>query len=93
MLRRAGGDAGKTYVPTAWSAAGKAEPMFVVKTGEPPHGAAVVTVEYDGATYYVPRDASAGRSMQALSLLAQLIGLHKNAAELPTTTSVRVINP
>jgi hypothetical protein len=83
----------KTYVPTAWADDAHAEPMFVMKTGEPAPGQAVVQVEYEGSTYYVPRDASAGRSMQSLSLLAQLIGLQKNAAELPTTTSVRVMNP
>lgn len=87
------GDAEKTYIPTAWAGDDHPEPIFVIKAGEPMSGQAVVQVEYEGSTYYVPRGASAGRSMQSLSLLAQLIGLQKNAAELPTTTSVRVINP
>lgn len=81
------------YVARAWTSEDRAEPMFVVRRGEPASGAAVVSVEYEGVFYYIPRGEAAGRSMQALSLLAQLIGLHKNAAELPTTTSVRVINP
>ena len=93
QLDAPGGERGTPYVPLAWAGGDHAEPIFVLKTGEPASGAAVVQVEYEGATYYIPRDRAGGRSMQALSLLAQLIGLQKNAAELPTTTSVRVINP
>jgi len=94
QLQGAYGDARQTYVPQAWAGEIHAEPIFVLKTGDPGPEGAVIRVEYENVTYYVPRDsAAAGRSMQALSLLAQLIGLQKNAAELPTTTSVRVMNP
>jgi hypothetical protein len=93
QLQGAYGDAKQAYVPQAWAGEDHAEPMFVLKAGDPGDGEAVVKVEYEDVTYYVPRDAAGGRSMQALSLLAQLIGLQKNAAELPTTTSVRVMNP
>lgn len=93
QLQGAHGDPRQTYVPQTWPGEHVPESLFVVKTGEPKAGEAVITIEYEDVTYYVPRDPAAGRSMQALSLLAQLIGLHKNAAELPTTSSVRVINP
>lgn len=93
QLAGPGGVDAPRRVPRAWTSEDRAEAMFVVRRGDPAPGAAVVRVEYEGSVYYIPRGEKAGRSMQALSLLAQLIGLHKNAAELPTTTSVRVINP
>jgi hypothetical protein len=84
---------GQPYHPSAWFGANRTEPMFVLRTGRPGNAEPSVKVEHEGETYYVPGGAEAGRSMHALSLVAQLIGLHKNAAEMPTTMSVRVINP
>ena len=81
------------YTPLVWFGEGESEPLFVLKHGPPQDKEAVVTVEHEGETYYVPTGPEAGRSMHALSLVAQLIGLYKNAAELPTTTSVRILNP
>lgn len=81
------------YTPRAWLGEHESEPMFVLKRGVPRDGEATVTVEHEGTTYYIPSGAEGGRSMHALSLVAQLIGLYKNAAELPTTTSVRILNP
>jgi hypothetical protein len=86
-------DPGHPYAPEVWLSPNHAEPMFVLERGSPQEEGAVVRVEHEGETYYVPAGEAGGRSMHALSVVSQLIGLQKNAAELPTTTSVRVIGP
>lgn len=57
-----------------------------------------VTVDYEGFTYGIPQDPPADsndqctdRSMQALSLVAQLIGLHKSVEQMPVTKTVNVV--
>ncbi len=56
-----------------------------------------VKVKYKGVTYGVPSsgkwlNATAGRSSQVLSLIQQMLNLHRSAEDLPTTPSVRVLN-
>lgn len=49
-------------------------------------------VQHDGSSYGIPRAQElAGRSMNVLSLISQIIGMQKNATELPQSTTVRVI--
>jgi hypothetical protein len=88
----------------AWGQDERAETwgLFVAIQGTPP-AHSPVDVDYDGDTYYVPSacddTTSCGdpqlrhRSLQVLSLLNQIWGLQKEAAELPVTPTVTVINP
>ena len=76
-------------------------PLFVVRRNDsraktPAH----VALDFMGLTYYIPAKADAdhvdldrdpGRSMQSLSLLAQLLALHKSAKDLPTTLPVTLV--
>lgn len=65
-------------------------PLFVGVANYP--GDAVVTVEYDGVRYSIPRDEErAGRSMHCLSLVSQILALHKSSTELPTTSAVTLV--
>lgn len=56
-----------------------------------------VSVDYEGTRYIIPGDPTpddgrcTDRSMHVLSLVSQLIGLHKKSSEAPTTTTVSVI--
>jgi len=66
------------------------EPLFVLsKNPNQSEMGAILEVEYEGDKYVIPRNA--GRSMHVLSLIHQLIGLQKKAADLPATTTVRII--
>jgi hypothetical protein len=68
----------------------KPEPLFVLRKNPGQSGtAAAVQVEYEGDAYAIPENG--GRSMHVLSLVQQLIGLHKKAADLPATTTVRIL--
>lgn len=50
-----------------------------------------IAINYDGATYSVPRRGS-GRSTHVLSLMTQMIGLQNKVTEAPVTGSVRLAN-
>jgi hypothetical protein len=65
-------------------------PLFVVRKARNDEKAQI-SVEYDGTTYIIPAASDAGRSMQAISLVSQLIALHKSAEELPSTRAVTLI--
>jgi hypothetical protein len=65
--------------------------LFVLRSGEPVGEAAAVTVAYDGKTYWIPAGNAGGQSMHALSLISQVIGLQKKATDLPTSTTVRLV--
>ena len=77
------------------------EPLFVLRErlgGDTAR--AYVTVEHDGRTFYIPHNGEldandpnspAGRSMQALGFVSQLIALQKNADELPKTGTVTLV--
>ena len=71
------------YVPTLGS---KERPFLKVVNGRP-RGGAAVKVSHEGETYAIPR-ADAGRSMHVLSLVSLILGLHREAKELPTTPTV-----
>ncbi len=82
---------GKPYVPTTWLTRDSTQPIFVLEhsTFKP---SAAIAVQHEGEWYSVPRRGDGGgRSMQALTLVSQLIGLHKDAADLPASNSVRII--
>jgi hypothetical protein len=64
-------------------------PLFVVRASEA--GGEVAVPYLDGKTYSIPSEG-AGRSMTALSLLTQIFALSRQAAELPSTSTVNVIN-
>ena len=67
------------------------EPLFVLRDlsgGFDSAGA--VKVEYDGRTYGVPPEPN-GRSMHALALISSLIGLNRNSAEIPQSTTIRLL--
>jgi hypothetical protein len=51
-----------------------------------------LSVDYRGNTFAIPADQEeAGRSMQVIWLVSQLLALHKSAEELPTTQAVTVV--
>lgn len=68
------------------------EPLFVVTTiSRDEERNSALFVQYAGETYAIPsRKDKGGRSMHALSLVSQIIGMQKNATELPQSTTVRI---
>lgn len=65
---------------------------FLRVTRGRPKGASAVKVTHEGETYAIPRDRDeAGRSMQVLSLVSLIFGLHREAEELPTTPTVTLV--
>lgn len=50
----------------------------------------VIAASLDGARYWIPRNR-AGRSLQVLTLVEQLLNLQKSADARPTTQTVRVV--
>jgi hypothetical protein len=86
----------KRYVPRVITRDDPVDPfeeIFVLKTRAEAHDLrAAISVDYDGESYVVPdRESGGGRSMHVLSLVTQLIGLQKEAGELPFTGTVRVV--
>ncbi len=66
------------------------ENLFVLDPEVAP--GAHLTVWYDGKLYAVPVDkARAGRTLQVLELVKQLLALHTSAKNLPQTTVISVI--
>jgi hypothetical protein len=64
--------------------------LFMLDRGPAPD--AILTVDYDGETYSVPRDpVRAGRTMQVLELVKQLLALNTSSKQLPQTTVISVI--
>ena len=52
----------------------------------------VISVDYNNRTWYVPtKDKKDGRTKTVLALVLQLLGLHKESKELPTTTAVETV--
>ncbi len=56
-----------------------------------------VTVEFKGKRYVIPSsgadlNATAGRSSQVVTLVQQMLNLHRSAKDLPSTPLVRVLN-
>jgi len=50
------------------------------------------SVRYDGDTFSIPK-GGCHRSMQALSLVSIILGLHRRATDLPRTSTVNVVGP
>ncbi|MEO0424152.1 MAG: hypothetical protein AAF184_17570 [Pseudomonadota bacterium] len=64
-------------------------PIFVVRSGSAnKFNGELVSGVLNGERWYVPTDA--GRSMQVLSLIDQLVNLNKASETLPTPTFIRV---
>ena len=85
-----GDSEGVRYTPTTRinPLEGPAVPIFKVHAGALPE--AFVSVAFDGAEYSVvslPGD----RSSHSLTLVSQLVGLQKEASELPITAPIHVI--
>lgn len=66
-------------------------PLFVVRRSATPPVNAALSVEYEGQWYYIPSGPEGGRSMHVLSLINQILSLHKSRGELPTTSAVTVV--
>lgn len=66
-------------------------PLFVVRSSATPPLSAALSVEYEGKWYYIPSGAEGGRSMHVLSLVNQILSLHKSRTELPSTSAVTVV--
>ncbi len=65
-------------------------PLFVLNRGKPSEHA--IEVDHEGETYWIPTEsAQAGRSLHLLSLVTQLIGLQKSATDLPTSSTVQLV--
>jgi hypothetical protein len=67
------------------------ENFFVLDTG--PNVGSFFSVEYDGNTYSIPADPSrAGRTLQVLELVKQLLALNTSAKQLPSTTVISIVS-
>ncbi len=68
----------------------RCENLFVVDKNA--MGDAFFSVTYDGVSYSVPRDPQrAGRTLQVLELVKQLLALHTSAKELPQSGIISVV--
>jgi hypothetical protein len=65
------------------------EPLFVVHEGRTSRSAVSTTLM--GRSYFVPANlAERGRTTQVIALLQQLMNIHKNSDQRPTTVPVRL---
>ena len=87
----------QTLIPTI-SENGKKIPLFWATLGDTGCSSIDLSVEHRGQTYKIPGVSPShttapcnNRSMQALALASQLLGLHKSAKDLPGTTLVRIV--
>jgi hypothetical protein len=75
----------------------KEVPLFLIHKSTGTDSDAVVSVDFEGFKYSIPRDplfadrCSADRTMQVLSLISQLIGQQKKIEQVPVTGVVNVI--
>ncbi len=66
------------------------ENLFRLETNPGP--GSFLSVQYDGTTYAIPSEpALAGRSLQVLELIKQLMALHTSAKQLPSSTVISII--
>jgi hypothetical protein len=66
------------------------ENLFLLETGLKPD--AFFSVRYDGENYYVPNETDrAGRTLQVLELVKQLLALHTSAKQLPQSSVISII--
>lgn len=75
-------------VSTRWQQQNEEWPLFVVKRGK--QRSADIAVSRNGTRYLIPEGPGpeAGRSMNCISLVTQLLALHKSRDSLPTTQTV-----
>lgn len=74
-------------------------PLFVVNKSNGTADASVVTVDYEGAKYYIPADPATGpdnscsgdRSMHVLTFVSQLIAGQKAGMNVPVTGAVTTV--
>lgn len=77
--------------PQMLDSGGEKIPLFVVRSSATPPVSAALSVQYEGKWYYIPSGAEGGRSMHVLSLVNQILSLHKSRGELPATSAVTVV--
>ncbi len=71
--------------------------LFDLTTNKEEADTPLIGVEYNDQWYYVPKDKMVGnikvtsRTKTVLALVLQLLGLHKESKELPTTTAVETV--
>jgi hypothetical protein len=66
------------------------ENLFVLEEGVT--GESIYSVNYDGTIYSIPQDqARAGRSLQVLELVKQLLALNTSAKQLPSSGVISII--
>lgn len=69
--------------------------LFDLTTDEDRKDTPVISVNYNNQTYYVAKirgeEVNGTRTKTVLALLLQLMGLHKESKELPTTTAVETV--
>jgi hypothetical protein len=66
------------------------ENLFVLETDS--NAGSFYSVNYDGISYSIPTDPNrAGRTLQVLELVKQLLALSTSAKQLPSTTVVSIV--
>jgi hypothetical protein len=70
-------------------------PMFPIEPTPilPNEPTSILAVSYDGEDYAVPAGYEAGKTTEVLSIVTQLIGLHKSAKSLPTSSVFTLVGP
>jgi len=97
MLRTETDKAGFTpEIELEGCAPGDRVPLFLVSRSSEARSGAAVAVDYEGATYAIPRTVSddrchSDRSMQVLSLVSDLIAQQKSTVAKPVTGVVTVV--
>ncbi|MEE8507064.1 MAG: hypothetical protein V3S40_12700 [Kiloniellales bacterium] len=69
--------------------------LFDLTTDEDRKDTPIISVNYNNQTYYVAKireeEGKGTRTKSVLALILQLMGLHKESKELPTTTAVETV--
>lgn len=81
----------KDGVKIRWGPKYEDKILFSLTTNRWAAAKPTISVDYDGKTYYVPAGEEGGVTTTVLSLITQLIALHKVRKELPTTTAVETV--
>ncbi len=77
---------GRSHDPRSYNC----ENLFVLEQG--PSSDGIFSISYDGTTYSVPDDpARAGRSLQVLELVKQLLALNTSAKQLPSSGVISIV--
>jgi hypothetical protein len=85
---RVGGD------PATIDINGRPEPLVVVKREPVPVGTTpALRTTFEDRDYWVPAGKDGGRTMHAFALVQMLVNSQKNAKDLPTSNSIRLLAP